>query len=138
LARLVISDRPKEKLAVVEPRTRRRITRAEIEQGLAAERVTAVPPSGSPISAYALRRELFNRLRSTGGRPGLDGVDIKPKVPMRRTTWKKLERLARRVDRNGSHPTPAQLASVILEAGIDDFERALQAQGAKAKAAKGG
>ena len=78
------------------------------------------------MSAYAVRRELFRRLRSTGGRPGLDGTDIKPKIPMRQSRWKKLEQLARRVESDGFHPTPAQLASVILDAGIDQFERALR------------
>jgi hypothetical protein len=110
---------------VIEPRTRRRITPDEIEQGLGAQRVATLPAGGSPISAYALRQELFNRLRSTGGRPGLHGTDMKPKIPMRRSRWKKLERLAKQVERESFHPTPAQLASVILDAGIDQFEQAL-------------
>jgi hypothetical protein len=138
MARLVIADRPKPRLETVEPRTRRRITPTEIEQGLGAKRIAAVPEGGSPLAATALRRELFRRLRSTGGRPGLDGVDMKPKVPMRRTTWKRLERLARQVDRDGAHPTPAQLASVILEAGVDEFERALHARVAGTKPTKRG
>jgi hypothetical protein len=66
MGRLVITDRPKPRLEVAEPRTRRRITPEEIEKGLAAERVALVPPGGSPISAYAMRQELFRRLRSTG------------------------------------------------------------------------
>jgi hypothetical protein len=125
MARLVLTDKPKKKLEVIEPRTRRRITPDEIEQGLGAQRVATLPAGGSPISAYALRQELFNRLRSTGGRPGLHGTDMKPKIPMRRSRWKKLERLAKQVERESFHPTPAQLASVILDAGIDQFEQAL-------------
>src|SRR5207302_9156688 len=103
----------------------------EIEEALAAERAGAVPSGGSPISAYAVRQELFRRLRSTGGRPALDGADIKPKIPMRRSQWRKLEELARRTQSHGIHPTPAQLASVILDAGIDAFERTLDVKGQK-------
>jgi hypothetical protein len=112
---------------VAEPRTRRRITPGEIAEGLGAEGIAVAPPGGSPMSAYALRQELFRRLRSTGGRPGLYGTDIKPKIPMQRSQWKKLERLADQVKRNDSHPTPAQLASVLLDAGIDQLDNALHA-----------
>ncbi len=131
MARLVITDKAKPRLKIVEPRTRRRIMPEEIEKGLDAERVDAIPSGGSPISAYAVRQELFRRLRSTGGRPGLDGADIKPKVPMRQSRWKKLEELVTRLETESFHPTPAQLASVILDAGIDQFERALHLNSAE-------
>ncbi len=83
MVRLVTTDKKKPRLEVVEPRTRRRITPEEIETGLGAERSGIIPFGGSPMSAYAVRQELFRRLRSTGGRPALDGADIKPKIPMR-------------------------------------------------------
>ena len=83
------------------------------------------------MSAYALRQYLFRRLRSTGGRPSLRGADIKPKIPMRRSRWKKLERLAKQVESETFHPTPAQLASVILDAGIDRFEQSLRLDSAE-------
>jgi hypothetical protein len=127
MARLIIRDTPKPRLEVTEPRTRRRITPGEIEKGLGAEGVAVAPSGGSQMSAYALRQELFRRLRSTGGRPGLDGTDMKPKIPMQRSQWKKLERLADQVMRNDSHPTPAQLASVLLDAGIDQLDDAVHA-----------
>ncbi len=133
MGRLVISDQAKPRLDVDEPRTRRRISVEEIEKGLGAERVASLPPLGSPISAFMLREELFRRLRSTGGRPGLDGTDIKPKIPMRRSRWEQLERLAKRVERHGFHPTPAQLASIILDAGIDQFEQAMRHEIAEAE-----
>jgi hypothetical protein len=125
MARLVISDKPKPRLKVTEPRARRRITHEEIEKALGAERVAIVPRGGSPLSAYAVRQDLFGRLRSTGGRPGLDGADIKPKIPMRRSSWRKLELLAKQIENDGFRPTPAQLASVLLDAGISQFEQAL-------------
>jgi hypothetical protein len=131
MARLVVIDSPRPRLEIGEPQTRRRITPEEIEKGLGAERAGAVPPGGSPISAYAVRRELFCRLRSTGGRPALAGTDVKPKIPMRQSQWKKLEDLARRVQCASFHPSPAQLASVILDAAIDQFERTLDVEGEK-------
>jgi hypothetical protein len=39
MGRLAVTDKPKAKLEVSEPRTRRRITSEEIEQGLGAERI---------------------------------------------------------------------------------------------------
>jgi hypothetical protein len=126
MARLVATDKPKARLDVVEPRTRRRITPGEIARGLGAEPVASVSTGGSPMSAYALRQELFRRLRSTGGRPGLDGMDMKPKVPMRPSRWRKLEHLAKQLESPSFKPSPAQLAAIILDAGIDQFERALQ------------
>ena len=119
MGRLVIMDKPKARLGIVEPRTRRRITPGEIKAGLDAERVASVPFGGSPMSAFALRQELFRRLRSIGGRPGLDGADIKPKIPMRRFSWRKLEQISRQMKTADFHPTPAQLASVILDAAIE-------------------
>ena len=131
MGRLVVTDKPKPRLQVVEPRTRRRITREEIEKGLGAERIAKVPRWGAPMSSYAVRQELFRRLRSTGGRPALDGTDMKPKIPMRRSRWRKLEKLAKQVESGGFRPTPAQLASVILDAGIEQFDRASRVVGAE-------
>jgi hypothetical protein len=135
MARLVITDTPKRRLEVVEPRTRRRITAEEVEKGLGAERVASVPSGGSPISAYDLRQVLFRRLRSTGGRPALDGTDMKPKIPMTRSRWQKLERLAELVKGDNFHPTPTQLASVILDTGIDQIEKALDPAAAETEPA---
>jgi hypothetical protein len=127
VARLIISDRRKSRLEVNEPTTRRRVNPEEIEKGLGAEHVGLLLPAGSPLSAYVLRQELFRRLRSTGGRPGLDGTDMKPKIPMQRSQWEQLRRLAERVKTDDVHPTPAQLASVLLDAGIDQLNKALAA-----------
>ena len=127
MARLVTTDKKSPRLEIVEPRTRRRLSPQEIETGLGAERFASVPSGGSPMSAYAIRQELFRRLRSTGGRPALDGADIKPKIPIRHSQWKKLEDLAKKVTVENFRPTPAQLASVILSTGIEQFQLREQA-----------
>jgi hypothetical protein len=119
MGRPIITDKPKPLLGIVEPRTRRRISPEEKETGLGPERVASIPADASPLSAFALHQSLFCRLRSIGGRPGLDGADMNPKSPMRRSSWKKSEQNAGRVETTDFHPTPAQLASVILDATID-------------------
>src|ERR1019366_1807270 len=44
MGRWVITDKPKPRLEIVEPRTRRRITPEETETGPGAERVASIPP----------------------------------------------------------------------------------------------
>jgi hypothetical protein len=129
MGRLVITDKPKPRLEIVEPRTRRRITPEDVETGLGAELVASVPSGGSPMAQFALRQELFRRLRSTGGRPGLVGVEMKPKIPMRRSSWNKLEAFAKQLETTDFHPSPSQLASVILDAAIDQLDPALHRAG---------
>lgn len=124
MGRLVITDKPKPRLEIVEARTRRRLAPEDIEIGLGAKRVATVPSGGLPMAQFALRQELFRRLRSTGGRPGLAGADMKPKIPMRRSSWDKLETFAKQLETADFHPTPAQLASVLLDAAIDQFDPA--------------
>jgi len=121
MGRLVIADKPKSRLEVIESNPRRRITPEEVEAGLSAERVVEVPVGGSPFSTYAVRQELFRRLRSTGGRPGINGADIKPKIPMDRRIWKTLEELTKTMEYENFHPTPGQLASIILSDGVTRF-----------------
>jgi hypothetical protein len=103
MGRLIITDMAKPRLEIIEQRTRRRITPEETEAGLGAQRVAFIPPGGSSMSAFALRQELFRRLRSTAGRPGLESADMKPKIPMRRSSWTKLEQIARQVETADFH-----------------------------------
>jgi hypothetical protein len=129
MTRLVISDRAKPRLEIREPRARRRIGPEEIEKALGAERIEMARAGGSPMAAYAIRRDLFGRLRSTGGRPRLDGADVKPKIPMRRASWNRLQQLAKQAEKEGYQPTAAHLASAILEAGLANYERHTETEG---------
>jgi hypothetical protein len=69
---------------------------------------------GSPLTATALRQEVFARLTSSGGRPGLDGATIRPKVPMTPEDWTGLEQLAKAFADKGVKATPSQVASAII------------------------
>jgi len=55
MARLVITDKAKPGLKIIEPGTRRRITSEEIEKDLGADCVATIPSSSSPMSAYTAR-----------------------------------------------------------------------------------
>ena len=84
IGRLVSADKPRKRLLVEDSLTRRRFSPEMLATALGAEPAGTVPEAGGPITAYLVREELFRRLRSSGGRPALDGADIRPKVPMRR------------------------------------------------------
>jgi hypothetical protein len=59
MGRLVITDKPKRRLELAEPTARYRISPEEVESGLGGKFVGIVPAGGSPMSAYALRQDLF-------------------------------------------------------------------------------
>lgn len=69
---------------------------------------------GAPIGLHALRRELESRVRSTGGRPALDGATKIQKIPLKPEDWSRLEDLAARLSREGVSATAGQVASVMV------------------------
>lgn len=74
---------------------------------------------GAPISLHALRRELETRVRSTGGRPSLEGATKIQKIPMTPDDWSRLEELAARLSRQGVSATAGQVASVIVHKQLE-------------------
>lgn len=104
---------------------KRRISPDAVAAALGAEQVASeVPRRGSPLTAYAIRDELFRRLRSTGGRPALDGTDLKAKVPLSTEQYRKIERIAGSVaESGGSHPSVGQVASVLIDLALRDLGR---------------
>jgi hypothetical protein len=69
---------------------------------------------GAPISLHALRRELETRVRSTGGRPALEGATKIQKIPLKPEDWSRLEELAAQLSRQGVSATAGQVASVMV------------------------
>src|SRR5262249_7543582 len=68
-----------------------------------------------PISLLALGNELLKRLRSTGGRPSLEGATEQCKVPLRPEDMAALERMQKSIEKEtGKKPSVGQLASQIL------------------------
>ena len=80
----------------------------------AAEFVSRKRIQGTPISLHALRRELVGRVRSTGGRPALEGATKIQKIPLKPEDWSRLEELADQLSRQGVSATAGQVASVLV------------------------
>lgn len=124
MGRIQFTDKTKPGIRFEDPQTRRRLTDADVEQALGGEFIGAAPKGGNALSVYALRNELFVRLRSSGGRPSLEGADVRTKVPMRKSSWEKLEGIAKAVETENFHPTASQVASVLLDLAITKYESA--------------
>jgi len=85
---------------------------------LGAEHVMSMPTSGSPPALLELRRQLFAVLKSRGGRPGLEGVEHRPKIPMSSDDWNRLEDVARQLTSEGFAPTAAQVGAQLLHSAL--------------------
>ena len=77
---------------------------------------------GAPISLHVLRRELETGVRSTGGRPALEGATKIRKIPLRPEDWSRLEELAARLSRQGVSATAGQVASVMVHKQLELLE----------------
>lgn len=89
-----------------------------IAKALGAEVVSRENVHGAPISLHALRRELESRIRSTGGRPALEGATKIQKIPLMPEDWSRLEALADELSRQGVSTTAGQVASVMVHSQL--------------------
>lgn len=93
---------------------------------IGAKRIGASVHGGSPVSRIAMRQELARLLRSTGGRPGLEGSLRRQKIPLSDDEWVQLEYLSEVLGDSGIKATAGQVARVLLRlalqrvAGDDD------------------
>jgi hypothetical protein len=71
-----------------------------------------------PFTLYALRQELLRRRHSTGGRPGIEGTDLRAKIPLADRDWQCLESLAAALTEEGFAPSPGQVGSVLLSIAL--------------------
>lgn len=95
----------------------------EIAKALGADEVIPRPKvQGAPISLHALRRELEARIRSTGGRPALEGATRIQKIPLKPEDWSRLEDLAAELSRRGISATAGQVASVMVHKQLESLE----------------
>ncbi|MBA4068032.1 MAG: hypothetical protein C0501_30870 [Isosphaera sp.] len=100
---------------LIKPSTQPKLDPAEVAKALGAKPAgTKVEGAGSPLSLFALRQELFRRLQSTGGRPGLPDADKVAKVPVSAAQWERLEEMAAAVSEPGFSPSAGQVANVLL------------------------
>lgn len=82
----------------------------------------------SPISLFALRQFLLERLASAGGRPKLEGTTKKRnKIPLLEDDWNKLKSLAEYYKKkDGINVSPGQIASAIVHSFISGLDIAVQ------------
>jgi hypothetical protein len=85
---------------------------------LGAEHMGSVNVKGSPISQFQLRAVLIERLRSSGGRPALEGATRRVKIPVTENQWRALEELAASLTESGFAPSPGQVASVLIDLSL--------------------
>jgi hypothetical protein len=86
------------------------------------------------ISLGELGNELLKRLRSTGGRPALEGATERCKVPLSPSDIAHLEQIIATIEaKTGTRPALGQIASVILQIHLNS----LRASPAKKRHAAG-
>lgn len=78
---------------------------------------------GSTPALFGLRQALYARLRSTGGRPSLEGAGERQKIPLIEGDWERLQEVAEMSRNEDFHPTPAQVASILLNQALDRIEQ---------------
>ena len=66
----------------------------------------------------SLRRDVLAALRSSGGRPGLEGAVRRQKIPMMDADWYELERVANSFQASGVKASPGQIAGKLLHDAI--------------------
>ena len=121
----IVDKSPTKRLIQDKSREKRRISSRAVAAHLGAEEAGGqAPRRGSPLNAFAIRDELFRRLRSTGGRPALEGTDLKAKVPLSTEQYRAIESIAGSLaESGGPHPSVGQVASVLIELALRDLTR---------------
>ena len=94
----------------------RSVAPEEIAKALGAEVVSRENVHGAPIALRVLRQELERRVRSTGGRPALEGATKIQKIPLKPEDWSRLEELSRKLSRPAG-----QVASILLHNQLKAF-----------------
>jgi len=104
--------------------TKRRIDPKIVAAALGAEATRAeIDPAQGPISLFSLRQFMVSRLRSTGGRPRLEGTQTKRnKIPVFNDDWKKIEEFAGHYRKDGVNVSSGQIASALIHIAISKID----------------
>jgi hypothetical protein len=107
---------------IVKPSRMPKLDPAELANALGGKPIgVRIEGAPGPITLFALRQELFRRLQSTGGRPGLPDADKVGKVPMSEKQWARLEEIAAAIAQNGFSPSAGQVANVLLTWALEQL-----------------
>lgn len=127
MARRIALTDSKSRRVIVKSASARRLPLIDVGKKLGAEMVDAKPGrTGSPTDFAAVREEIFQRLRSTGGRPGLAGTEPK-KIPLTKSEWRKVEQVAHHISEPGFNPSVGQVASVLLSIVLRNVDSSIEA-----------
>lgn len=109
------------------------VNKAMVADALGAEDSSEIVSAvkGSPPALLALRQALLERLRSRGGRQGLEGATRRQKIPLSEEDWEHLQKLAEVNQREGVSATAEQVAGVLLHQALEALERGEHGQPAK-------
>jgi len=77
---------------------------------------------GGPLTLIQVRQELFQRLKSTGGRPSLSGISDRKKIPIGQDQWSQLEAIAGQAAKEGFTPSAGQVASVLISLSLESLK----------------
>ena len=99
-----------------------------LAEDLGADRVVSldVPQSRGPLDLLHLHAEVKRRLRSSGGRPSDPQWTVKRLVPFQEKSWKELEVITEKLEQKGQRVSPAQLAAILIERGLEDLSTSLE------------
>lgn len=105
-------------------RPRHNATPSPLATGLGASRTVSLTPGGGqgPLGLLGLHAEVTARLRSSGGRPTDPTWTVRRVVPFRPEGWSELEVFAARLSAAGRTVSPAQLAAILIERGLEELE----------------
>ncbi len=100
--------------------------KARIAEALGASRVVELDSknAGGPLDLLALREEVNQRLRSSGGRPTDPAWTLSRQVPFKEDSWNRLQEFASEVGTSGRRVGPAQLAALLIENSLEELEDA--------------
>lgn len=118
--------------------TKRRVDRSKLQQQLDAAEVSRVRHTvDTPLGFVAVRQELLERRRSTGGRPGFADAERR-KIPVADSVWRLVSDAAAEMAEPGFHPSPAQVAGAILSIAVHRVGPDLKRDARKALKASSG
>src|SRR5689334_3810444 len=116
--RIKASEPTVKRIQTSEPSVRR-LDPQTVAEALGGEAVPGqVEGRPGPLTLHVLREELLRRRQSSGGRPGLEGTNLRPKVLLNDQDWSRLEELAAALSAEGAKPSAGQVASVLLSLAL--------------------
>jgi hypothetical protein len=90
-----------------------------VDAAIVAKAFDAMPAGSSTgLDLFALREAMRRMLKSTGGRPALEGSASQAKIPRIAEDWRKLEKLAAATGDLEHKPSVGQMAAMVLHLGL--------------------